>query len=384
MEGKELELELEMEMMHIQGHNDNPTRNRGRFSKYSRGVRKLSHSDPPSSSSSLLLSSSQRKHCLLVWIVLAFLVGFLVGKRESTPAHVSAVVGKLGEWVGVEPEPSIDQLLGQLTQARMTLERRFTTEYGEYYGRLFDIIHLENMFSSSTISKDRLKRRLMIKILKKLIQPSTNIKFIWATAGDSIAAGHGNMYNQSYTAMLDDTVSEAFHSLGIEFVARNYGMSMYSSAPELALCMEAVYGTDIDVLVWDFGLVDSGHDYRALLWGQRAMIHPNKPVLFFIDSPLSERHNTILKFEKEGMASILYDTMAVDVLRARLPLQTDIAPPAIQYLICNGAVEGSLPCNDALRFFMCEQRETALQCLTNKYKTLPGCDNSQKSIHPGW
>ena len=126
-----MELEMELEMMHIQGHNDNPTRNRGRFSKYSRGVRQFSHSDPSSSSSLsslLLLSSSQRKHCLLVWIVLAFLVGFLVGKRESTPAHVSAVVGKLGEWVGVEPEPSIDQLLGQLTQARMTLERRFTTD----------------------------------------------------------------------------------------------------------------------------------------------------------------------------------------------------------------------------------------------------------------
>jgi len=364
-----------MEMIQIQD-DVNLSLGRGRFSKYSRGLRQPFRD---------YSTSSQRKHGLPALIFVAFLIGFFVGKRESTPADVSAVVGKLGELVGFAQEPSIDQLLGQLTKARMNLEERFTIEYGEYYGRLFDPIQLDNIFSSSKISKDRLKRQLMIKILNKLLFPSKEVKFTWATAGDSIAAGHGNMFNQSYTAMLEDTVADAFAALGIQFVARNYGMAMYSSAPELALCMEAVYGNDLDVLVWDFGLADVGHDHRALLWGQRAMLHPTRPILFFVDSLSSVRHEIITKFEKEGMSSILYDKVAVDVLRAtRIPLNTDTAPPALQYLMCNGAVEGSLPCDDALRFFMCEQLETAQQCWSNKYHTLPGCDNSQKSIHPGW
>jgi hypothetical protein len=358
----------------ITNHDVNRSRGRGRFSKYYRGQRQTDD----------LSTSSHFKHGLLILIVVGFLLGFLVGRCESTPANVTMVVGKLGELVGVAPEPSMDQLLGQLTKARVRLEARFLPEYGEYYGRLFDPIQLENIFSSSKASKDRLKRRLMIKVLTKLLRPSQHVKFVWATAGDSVAAGHGNMFNQSYTAMLDDTVSDAFAALGLEFVARNYGMSMYTSAPELALCMEAVYGNDVDLLVWDFGLADLGREQRSLLWGQRAMVHPNKPILLFVDSRASERYEIISKFEKEGMASILYDKLAVDVLRARVPPNTDAAPPALKYLICDGAVEGSLPCDDALRNFMCEQRETAQLCLANKYHTLPGCDNSQKTIHPGW
>jgi hypothetical protein len=363
-----------MLMTPMPNHEVQRSRSRGRFSKYHRGQRQTDDQT----------TSSHFKHGLLVLIVVGFLIGFLVGRCESTPANVSMVVGKLGELAGVTSEPSLDQLLGQLTKARFRLEARFLSEYGEYYGRLFDPIQLENIFSTSKASKDRLKRRLMIKVLTKMLRPSQNVKFVWSTGGDSVAAGHGNMFNQSYTAMLEDTVSDAFAALGLEFVARNYGMSMYTSAPELALCMEAVYGNDVDVLVWDFGLADLGHDHRALLWGQRAMIHPNKPILVFVDSRASERSEIISKFEKEGMASILYDKVAVDVLRARLPLNTDTAPPALQYLICDGAVEGSLPCDDPLRNFMCEQRETAQQCLSHKYNTLPGCDNSQKTIHPGW
>jgi hypothetical protein len=122
-----------------------------------------------------------------------------------------------------------------LTKARFSLEARFLSEYGECYGRLFDPIQLENTFS----------RRLMIKVSTKMLRPSQNVKFVWATGGDSVAAGHGNMFNQSYTAMMDGTVSDAFAALGLEFVARNFGMSMHTSAPELVCawkrCMEMMW-----------------------------------------------------------------------------------------------------------------------------------------------
>ncbi len=51
------------------------------------------------------------------------------------------------------------------------------------------------------------------------------------------------------------TVKEAFAALGIKFHAKNYAMGGYVSGPELAMCMESVFGSDIDILLWDFGMM---------------------------------------------------------------------------------------------------------------------------------
>jgi hypothetical protein len=52
----------------------------------------------------------------------------------------------------------------------------------------------------------------------------TFAKYIWATGGHSAAAGHGNLFNESYTAFLTRAVEDVFGSIGIEFVGRNYAM----------------------------------------------------------------------------------------------------------------------------------------------------------------
>ena len=41
--------------------------------------------------------------------------------------------------------------------------------------------------------------------------------FLWVTAGDSSAAGHGNLYSQSYTAILEETVQHHFELWGYSF-----------------------------------------------------------------------------------------------------------------------------------------------------------------------
>lgn len=64
---------------------------------------------------------------------------------------------------------------------------------------------------------------------------ATHTRFVWATGGNSIAAGHGNLYNESYTAFLSRAVTDVFAAIGIEFVARNYGIGGMDSAPQIAL-----------------------------------------------------------------------------------------------------------------------------------------------------
>jgi hypothetical protein len=52
----------------------------------------------------------------------------------------------------------------------------------------------------------------------------TFAKYVWATGGNSQAVPHGNLYNESYTAVLTNAVEDVFGSIGIEFVGRNHAM----------------------------------------------------------------------------------------------------------------------------------------------------------------
>jgi hypothetical protein len=53
---------------------------------------------------------------------------------------------------------------------------------------------------------------------------STYTQFVWATGGHSASAGHGNLFNETYTAFLERAIKDVFGSMGIDFIGRNYGM----------------------------------------------------------------------------------------------------------------------------------------------------------------
>ena len=46
--------------------------------------------------------------------------------------------------------------------------------------------------------------------------------YIWATGGHSASAGHGNLYNESYTAFMERDLKDVFGYIGIDFQARKY------------------------------------------------------------------------------------------------------------------------------------------------------------------
>ena len=51
-----------------------------------------------------------------------------------------------------------------------------------------------------------------------------DVQYVWATGGHSAAAGHGNMFNESYTAYMERDLKPIFSALGIDFTGRNYAM----------------------------------------------------------------------------------------------------------------------------------------------------------------
>eukprot|EP00957_Ditylum_brightwellii_P009586 722830-Ditylum_brightwellii.AAC.1 len=96
---------------------------------------------------------------------------------------------------------------------------------------------------------------------KTVDEMNANVTFRWFTAGHSTAAGHGNIFEQNSYVKLGEIAKLAFESVGIDFIAESRAMGGYSSGPEIALCMEAIFGSDIDAISWDYGMTD-GRDPR--------------------------------------------------------------------------------------------------------------------------
>ncbi|OEU11245.1 hypothetical protein FRACYDRAFT_263649 [Fragilariopsis cylindrus CCMP1102] len=110
------------------------------------------------------------------------------------------------------------------------------------------------------------QRKLIIKILRAQKNPSSNKnnnnnnKYVWATGGHSASAGHGNLFEESYTKIFESTASKVFQAAGLILETRNYAMGATSSASEMSMCYNEIYGTDIDIFSWDFGMLEA-RDY---------------------------------------------------------------------------------------------------------------------------
>jgi hypothetical protein len=57
--------------------------------------------------------------------------------------------------------------------------------------------------------------------------------------------------------------------VGIAFEGRNRAMGGTNSFPELALCNQEVFGLDVDVLSWDYGMVRTGMHNSWLVYDSR-------------------------------------------------------------------------------------------------------------------
>ncbi len=316
---------------------------------------------------------------------------------------------------------SVSQLMGKLMRERVALRKKMESmeEYGQYYTQIFSDANTKPVVASdqliqrfnrvkkadpgsplflltSSLVKRQLIRRILIKHMQAVIREKTvndlpPPTFTFVTAGDATAAGHGNLFSQSYTAILQDTVESAFASLGIQFIAKNYGMGQYSSGPELSLCMNEVFGLDIDVLMWDFASLQPKYEHvrRTVLWTNRAGMHPTRPILFSFDA-FGERFLKIKEFDGiTGTGAILMQSEAMQRLKLTLPDSNAVSDPeklpaALRYYHCDGTIEGAIRCEDPMRNFVCDLEDDMLDekeindgsanpkiCRKEKFQTKP-------------
>jgi len=204
-------------------------------------------------------------------------------------------------------------------------------------------------------------------------------RMVWATGGHSAAAGHGNLFNESYTAFLEQAITPVFGSIGIEFTSRNHAMGGTPSAPEIALCQEAVFGTDADIVTYDYGMTDAGYPMKKAMYDERIGLHPNRPAIMDINilaEAESEHLQTIQREEERGLTALYLNPSEFKTMKNAFPdtfglnaSQINAMPSFVRHFKCRDFFEKGDP-----------------YCGEKKYDNDEICPDRgmMADWHPGW
>ena len=295
-----------------------------------------------------------------------------------------------------------------VTRARDKMIDRLKVDYGDYYAKIFEVdgksrgrTAFVSAHPEEGVSTARFKRKLKMKILTMQIKikseresqserswrhldvlpplPDHYERMVWATGGHSSAAAHGNLFNESYTAFMNQAVTDVFRSIGIDFEGRNMAMGGTTSGPEIALCNEAVFGTDADVISWDFGMTDNSWTFRKPFYNHRIGIHPNRPAIIDLNLGKTQfrvRLRSNQRVEERGLTSLYLNPEEWEAMEAAIPdtfglssEEVDALPRMIRHYKCQDAIENGDP-----------------TCREYKYSNVYICPDrsGMTAWHPGW
>jgi hypothetical protein len=186
------------------------------------------------------------------------------------------------------------------------------------------------------------------------------------------------MWRESYTKVMERGVQDIFAACGIDFVGRNHAMGSSMTAPEIAICSKEVFGTDIDVLLWDTGMSETDEYWRMLMYFLRAGTHTQQPAI--VGYNLGQGHNggrpkAVQAAEDTGVTAFQLDVTENRAIYDAIPdtfglSDAEIAemPKFLQNFKCGKGIEKGDPgCGDS--------KWNLTMCGNRLHKT---------SWHPGW
>jgi hypothetical protein len=228
-------------------------------------------------------------------------------------------------------------------------------------------------------SENRFRRKISIKIIKAFFtEPNEDgsgaVPFVWVTGGHSAAAGHGNFYDESYGAYIGQFMQPVMQTIGIAFEARPYAMGATSSGAELGICGKEIYGTDMDVITWDFGMTDGNNIERGLLYFYRAVEYSNNVACLLFNGGNSP-YPTHKVLDSAGATALQSaDKMlwaALDAVPDSFGLsdeEIEKMPWFVQSFRCEKDIEHGDPYCEKMKY-------NDTMCASRRHKT---------SWHPGW
>jgi hypothetical protein len=139
---------------------------------------------------------------------------------------------------------------------------------------IYDIAKTKNFKNAGWMTQrasDGLVRRLLHAVM-------TEDTFTVVMGGHSAAAGHGNIFQQSYTLQIQKVLEPVFARLGVKHTAHNMGMGGLGTIQN-GLAAGDLYGKDVDILFWDSGMTEKSPIPRDLMMRQGIMAGDRVPVI---------------------------------------------------------------------------------------------------------
>ncbi|GKZ01025.1 hypothetical protein MPSEU_001053900 [Mayamaea pseudoterrestris] len=304
----------------------------------------------------------------------------------------------------------VPSLQANLRQAKQQFHDRLEAEYGTQAAQEMFLSRNLTFASPLNRSRHRMVRKLQTKLLKVQLRAKDDderrrqlhqrsdeqslsnmrqnrhlqdgsdtmmVPFIWATGGHSAAAGHGNYFNESYTARLEQLLAPVFASMGMRFVGRNYAMGGTSSGLEIGACVDQIFGLDIDMLSWDYGMTDGSNFGIFENYFAHAAIHPNRPGMVALNAVGRRgqaRLDVMQHLEEHGMPVLYLNEETVNQVGDLLPDsfgKTEEELQAMGPLSRNMKCQGQMEVGDPF----CGLERWSPMCPERKYKV---------KWHPGW
>ena len=194
-------------------------------------------------------------------------------------------------------------------------------------------------------------------------------QYVWATGGHSASAGHGNMYNESYTAYLDRDMSPWLAAFGIEFIGRNYAMGGTSCGLEISSCYEQIFGTDVDICSWDYGMTTGKAAAKSLHFAYRCGLSAGRPILVTLRNNynFNDRITTLPQFvDDKNVAKLMKDALPDSGISSGLTDEELLKMPEyVRNFKCSGAEKEQLERGDP---YCSDERYTNYYCPDRKKK----------------
>ena len=196
------------------------------------------------------------------------------------------------------------------------------------------------------------------------------------TSGNSAAAGHGNFFDQQYTMVMERKATQLFDAIGLRLVARPYGRRGDTSAPEVAACAKELYGTDVDLITWDFSVTYGRAHWRIVFFAHRVHMLPNHPVLLVLQPGTDAgRKEVVEHLTDEGMVVLRQDDRFLIERQFLMPdsktlsaEEVEVLPALVQNYRCGYIIESGPP------------------CINYRFTQNSTCDDREGRTpwHPGW
>jgi hypothetical protein len=219
-------------------------------------------------------------------------------------------------------------------------------------------------------SYDGLVRRLLHAIM-------TNDSFTVVLGGHSAAAGHGNHFHQSYAMQFHRIMSPIFARLGVKLITRNMSQGGLGTMHNV-IGAGSLYGSEIDLLLWDSGMTES-HPAHIDLFTRQGLIGGNRvPIIwggnFEVLAALHENADVdVGEFGSgtDGIQTVMDETQALSV------------PYAARYMICDHDRQDL--CDNEPRFCAtCWLPRDDIPNPNEVFDVIDPKPGSQVKWHPGW